>query len=81
MCEPNLTELNKGELTRSLPSVIDGWENGVKKWPCITYSGIFKCFVESIACVGKAVSSLKRLEVYQYIHRNKVSWIQGCWKY
>lgn len=62
----------------SIPLVIDGWEDGVKKWPCIMCGSIFSCFldfVDSLACNGKAMSNLKKSEAYQYLNSNKVSWV------
>lgn len=58
--------------------MIDGWEDGVKKWPCIMCGSIFSCFfsfVDSLACDGKAMRNLKKSETNQYLNSNQISWV------
>ena len=49
-CEHNLKKNIKGNISLPLPSVTNGWEDDMKKWPRITYGNIFTFFVESVAC-------------------------------
>ncbi len=74
MWNHTLTELIKDNISIPVSSLIEEWEDDLKKWPRITYSSIFSYLVDSIACDGKATSNLKSSEAYQYLHSNKV----GC---
>ncbi len=74
MWNHTLTELIKDSISIPVPSLIEEWEDDLKKWPRITYSSIFSYFVDSVACDGKAMSNLKSSEAYQYLHSSKV----GC---
>ena len=72
MWDHKLNELRKGDISLLLPTAIDDWEDDMTKWPRITYSSIFKYFVESMACDGQAMENLKTSEAYQYLHSDKV---------
>ena len=72
MWEHQLSQLRQDGITIPLPNNIKGWEDDVKKWPKITYSSIFSCFLNSAASDGEAMNNLKSSEAYQYLHSNKV---------
>lgn len=72
MWEHERSGLKRDNITIPLPTQIEEWEDDMKKWPKITYSGIFSYFLNSLASDGEAMNNLKSSEAYQYLHSNKV---------
>lgn len=55
----------------ALPSTLNRWEDDLKKWPQITYMGIFSFLINSVGTDSEAVNNLKSYQ-YQYLHSKKV---------
>jgi len=65
MWEHSLLHLKRDNLIIPLPSIIEGWEDDLKKWPQITYTSIFSYFINSVATDGEAMNNLKSSESYE----------------